>query len=276
MGLKTKILSKRFKNNSYFKDLEYYISCRVNENKLDYNKLKYLYCNLYKGYSGFIKQNIYPVGEFLSEGYSFNECEKIVELLEDATGKTIFCYEKREQGYRFNKLFTDLKFGFDKYSEFIKCGNDKNIAFEKLKKELKLVPIEHREIIVALNSDKYIHSSEIESYYKYVNNEINSIRKEFSEVTKNDKRLQEYFKKHNYKDRFSEILVAGTILGGIDLRNLQRENNNLDGEFEKYPYTQEQIDLVNRYNRLQNTLEKINNYVEKESIEKQEELEYEE
>ena len=70
MDIKTKILVSKFKNNSYFVDLEDYISERVNEEKIDYKKLKYLYDNLYKGHSEFIKQNIYPVGEFLSAGYS--------------------------------------------------------------------------------------------------------------------------------------------------------------------------------------------------------------
>ena len=77
LDIKTKVLVNKFKNISYFTDLEDYISDRVNENKLDYDKLKYLYDNLYKGRSEFIKQNIYPVGEFLSSGYSFEECEKI-------------------------------------------------------------------------------------------------------------------------------------------------------------------------------------------------------
>lgn len=90
MDIKTKVLVSKFKNVSYFTDLEDYISDRVNENKLNYDKLKYLYDNLYKGRSEFIKQNIYPVGEFLSNGYSFEECEKITDLLDDATGKTIF------------------------------------------------------------------------------------------------------------------------------------------------------------------------------------------
>ena len=130
MDIKTKVLVSKFKNISYFTDLEDYISDRVNENKLNYDKLKYLYDNLYKGRSEFIKQNIYPVGEFLSNGYSFEECEKITDLLDDATGKTIFFYDKKEQGHKFNKLFVDLKFSFDKYNEFIKCGNSKDIAFE--------------------------------------------------------------------------------------------------------------------------------------------------
>ena len=34
-------------------------------------------------------------------------------------------------------------------------------------------------------------------------------------------------------------MVASTILGGIDLRNLQRDLGNLDGKEEKFPYNEE-------------------------------------
>ena len=61
MDIKTKLLVSRFKNVSYFKDIEDYISDRVNENKLDYDKLKYLYNNLYRGRSEFIIQNILEI-----------------------------------------------------------------------------------------------------------------------------------------------------------------------------------------------------------------------
>ena len=40
MDIKTKILVSKFKNNSYFVDLEDYISERVNEEKLDYSELR--------------------------------------------------------------------------------------------------------------------------------------------------------------------------------------------------------------------------------------------
>jgi len=262
LDIKTKILVNKFKNISYFKDLEDYISDRVNENKLDYDKLKYLYDNLYKGRSEFIKQNIYPVGEFLSSGYSFEECEKITDLLEDATGKTIFFYEKKEQGHRFNKLFVDLKFSFDKYNEFIKCGNSKDIAFEKLKFELDNTPLKLREIIVTLSSNKYIYHSEMESYCKYINDEMEKLRNDFREDTSKDEKLLKHFENDNPKNRFQSIRVAGTILAGIDLRNLQRENNNLTGAKEEYPYNDKQLKMIDLFNRLENTMEKAEQYIE--------------
>lgn len=267
MDIKTKLLASMFKNNSYFKDLEDYISERVNDGKLDYVKLKYLYDNLYKDCSEFIKQNIYPVGEFLSAGYSFEECEKITDLLEDATGKTIFCYEKKEQGYRFNKLFSDLKFCFNNYDEFIKSGNSKENAFEKTKFELDITPLRLREIILELSSDKYIYHSEMEEYYKYLNSEMDKLRIEFREKTSQDAQLAKHFENDNPKNRYQSIMVAGTILGGIDLRNLRRENENLGGEKEEYPYNEEQIKLIDVYNKFEDTLDKLEQFAELQNTE---------
>lgn len=262
MDIKTKILVKKFKNVSYFSDLEDYISDRVNEGKLDYKKLKYLYDNLYKGRSEFIKLNIYPIGEFLSAGYSFEECEKIIDLLDDATGKSIFCYEKKEKGDRFNKLFVDLKFCFNNYDEFIKSGNSKEVAFEKMKFELDITPLKLRAIIEDLSSGKYIYHSEMENYEEYINKEMEKLKKNFRENTSQDEELKKHFENDNPKDRYQSIMVAGTILAGIDVRNLQRENNNLDGEKEEYPYNKEQIRMIDLYSRFEKTLESAERYVE--------------
>ena len=57
-------------------------------------------------------------------------------------------------------------------------------------------------------------------------------------------------------------MVASSILGGIDLRNLQRENDKIDGEKEIYPYTNEQIKMIDRYSRLQETVDIIEQYAE--------------
>ena len=262
MDIKTKILVSKFKNNSYFVDLEDYISDRVNEGKLDYKKLKYLYDNLYKGHSEFIKQNIYPVGEFLSAGYSIEECEKITDLLEDATGKSVFCYNQKEKGYRFNKLFLDLKFCFNNYDDFIKSGNSKDVAFEKMKFELDITPLRLREIIEDLKSGKYIYYSEMENYEEYINKEMENLKKDFRENTSQDVELKKHFENDNLKDRYQSIMVAGTILAGIDVRNLQRENNNLDGEKEEYPYNKDQIRMIDLYSRFDKPLAAAERYVE--------------
>lgn len=261
MDLKTKIIASKFKNTSYFTNLEDYIKEKNLENKLDYEKLKYLYDNLYNGFSEFIKQNIYPVGEFLSAGYSFKECEDISNILEDATDRTVFFYQKREQGYKFNKLFVDLKFSFDTYDRLRRQGNDNMQALERVKYELEIVPLYLRNIIEQLRSGKYIYHTEIESYYEYLNTQMENLRKSFEENVNEDQELKKYFEEIT-QSNYKSIIVAGVILGGIDVRNLQRENDNLNGEMEEYPYNREQIKMIDSYKKFENTLEDLERYVE--------------
>lgn len=262
MDIKMKLLMSKFKNISYFKDLEDYISDRVNENKLNYEHLKYLYKNLYRGYSEFIKQNIYPVGEFLSEGHSIEECEKIAGLLEDVTGKAVFAYEPKEKGHKFNKFFSDLKFSYDVYDDAINNGMSKEESFEKVKEELEITPKHLRGIIVELQGRSFIFRANLELDEKYIVEEMDKLRKEFREITSQDKELEKHFENDNPKNRYQSIMVAGTILGGIDLRNLRRENGNLSGEKEEYPYNKEQIKLIDSYHKFERTLEDLERYAE--------------
>lgn len=99
MDFRTFSIDKRFRNNNYFTDLEDYIYERVKENKLSYNDLKYLYKNLYRGHSLYVKQKIYPVLEFLSKIFSTAEAEKIAKLLLDVKKYTVFCYDEKECDY---------------------------------------------------------------------------------------------------------------------------------------------------------------------------------
>lgn len=84
MDIRTKVLLPLFKNNNYFIDLHEYLEERVKKNKLDYKSLLYIYNKLYLGRTLYVKQNIYPIVEFLSKGYSFNEIAMISSLLPDA------------------------------------------------------------------------------------------------------------------------------------------------------------------------------------------------
>ncbi len=88
------------------------------------------------------------------------------------------------------------------------------------------------------------------------------LREEFRRNTITDKQLLEYFKEDDPQDRFSSIMVAGSTLGGIQLRNIWRENGNLDGEKEEFPYNEKQIEMIHKYNRLQKTLDKLEYYAE--------------
>ena len=96
MDIKTKMVLGLFNNNSYFKNLKEYLTEKMENKELSFQNLKYLYAKMYIGKSEFIKQNIYPVSEFLIKGYSAQEAEKIAELLPDAHKLTIFCYAEKE------------------------------------------------------------------------------------------------------------------------------------------------------------------------------------
>ena len=262
MDIKTKLLVSKFKNNSYFTNLSEYIQDKVNNDNLSYENLKYIYNNLYRGHSEFIKQNIYPVCEFLKEGYTFEETEKIAGLLSDATGKTVFCYNEREKGDKYNKLFCDLKFAYDVYDRYIKLGNSKEKAFEIVKNEIELTDENQRFIENSISMNK-LYETEAKSSYKEISKEMDKLRDQFEKSSSNDKKLSDYFNNSNNKPRtYTNIVVAGVILAGIDVRNLQRENNNLDGEMEKYPYNEEQLKMIDRYDRLDDTLQKIEQYME--------------
>ena len=98
--------------------------------------------------------------------------------------------------------------------------------------------------------------------FEKINKQMKTLREEFRNNTISDEKLLDHFKDDNPKDRFSSIMVAGTILGGIQLRNIWRENGKLDGEKEKLPYNEKQIEMIDKYNRLEETLNKLEHYAE--------------
>lgn len=110
--------------------------------------MKYLYNNLYKKHSFFVKQNIYPVCEFLKKGYSIKECERIVNILPDANGKTVFCYDNKEINYKYNKLFNDLIFAFNRYEEYLKDDKTMKQALKNIEEEIDKTDSLQREKMV--------------------------------------------------------------------------------------------------------------------------------
>lgn len=94
--------------------------------------------------------------------------------------------------------------------------------------------------------------------YEYLIQEKNKLDNNFKEKTRN-KGLEE------------SLLVASAKIGGIALRNLQRENNNLDGEIEKYPYTKEELEMIDKFSEITKKLEIIEEYVELNYTEEDEE-----
>lgn len=201
------ILANKFKSNSYAKDLREYIMENVLNGKLNYDNLKYIYDNLYKRQTLFIKQNIYPVCEFLKEGYSFSECETLASLLVDAKDLTIFCYDKNDKGKLYNKLFHDLSFVYENYDKYIKSGYDSEIAVSKIKDLLKITNYEERMLEGIISKERFLTHTEEEHYLRYLNDEIAKARKQIKNPVDSElseglmisryNRLRQTFNKYN-------------------------------------------------------------------------------
>ncbi len=262
MDIKTKLLLNLMHNNDYFTNLNDYLTDMVNKDKLSYKNLEYLYNKLYLNKSQYLKQNIFPVCQFLIKGYSIEETEKLAKLLPDANKLTVFCYEEKERGYLYNKLFMDLRFVYLQYDEYIKNGCDKERAFEIVKEDIENTTIKQRQVEVNVKEQEITSRKELEKICDEIYEQMQRLRIDFEKNTINDKKLVEIFKEDNTKGRFSSIMVAGTILAGIELRNTWRDNGKLEGEKEIFPYNKEQIKMIDKYNRMQETLEKIEWYAE--------------
>ena len=261
MDIKTKMVLGLFNNNSYFKNLKEYLTEKMENKELSFQNLKYLYAKMYIGKSEFIKQNIYPVSEFLIKGYSAQEAEKIAELLPDAHKLTIFCYAEKEKGHTYNKLFSDLQFAYNIYDKYRNIESTKERAFDIVAKEIQNTDKRQREGEAKIYESKF-DLDDTREFYDDILDKIDKLSEEFKNITLKDDKLKEYFKNTSSEETYSSIMVASSILGGIDLRNLQRENGKIDGEKEIYPYTNEQIKMIDRYSRLQETVDIIEQYAE--------------
>lgn len=102
----------------------------------------------------------------------------------------------------------------------------------------------------------------LEDAYNTIDKEMKKLRIEFEKNTGTDEKLAEYFKNDDPADRYKSIMVAGAILGGIQLRNIWRENGKLNDPKEEFPYSKEQIKMIDRYNSLQDVLDKLEWYAE--------------
>ena len=261
MDIKSKIVLGLFNDNSYFTNLKEYVTEMVENEKLSFQNLKYLYSKMYIGKSEFIKQNIFLVSEFLIKGYSTKEAEKIAELLPDAYKLSIFCDNKKEIGHIYNKLFTDLKFAYNIYDKYRNIESTKERAFDIVAKEIQNTDKRQREGEAQIYESKF-DLDDTREFYDDILDKIDKLSEEFKNITLKDDKLKEYFKNTSSEETYSSIMVASSILGGIDLRNLQRENGKIDGEKEIYPYTNEQIKMIDKYSRLQETVDIIEQYAE--------------
>lgn len=85
--------------------------------------------------------------------------------------------------------------------------------------------------------------------YEYLIQERNKFDNDFKERTRN-------------KGSEESLLFASAKIGGIAVRNLQRENNNLDGNIEEYPYTKEELDMIDKFKEINKKIDALNEYME--------------
>lgn len=95
----------------------------------------------------------------------------------------------------------------------------------------------------------YESTNIVSECYEYLIQEKNKLDNDFKERTRN-------------KGLEASLLLASAKIGGIALRNLQRENNNLKGDIEKYPYTAEELKMINKFSEITKKQEIIEEYVE--------------
>ena len=94
--------------------------------------------------------------------------------------------------------------------------------------------------------------------YEYLIQEKNKLDNDFKERTRN-------------KGSEETLLLVSAKIGGIALRNLQRENNNLEGNIEEYPYTTEELEMIDKFSEITKKQEIIEEYVEQNYSEEDEE-----
>lgn len=98
----------------------------------------------------------------------------------------------------------------------------------------------------------------IQEIYDYLIQEKNKLDNDFKEITRS-------------KGLGESLLVASAKIGGIAVRNLQRENNNLDGNMEEYPYIKEELDMIDKFKELNKKIDILDEYMELNYTEEDEE-----
>lgn len=161
-------------------------------------------------------------------GRTMAEINGLYDILEENKVEDFFDFER--YGEQFSYDYELLENGYIEYTNEV----NKNLYSEE-EIELRIKSI--------LKEEKIIKKMKL-------------ISEKFKNDTKNDENLHKFFKDTNNKDVYYYIKVAGAILAGIAVRNLQRENGNLEGELEHSPFSKEQEKMIEEYTELQNELEK--------------------
>ena len=186
----------------------------------------------------------------------------LLEKMYDDPEKYIIAtdFNIEEKTWIFGSYFNNFKNALEDFTERVLEARNLQSSRQKVTEELYDLSTKVSELA---------HSTDRVAVKEYLENqkEMEKLRNEFKQSTINDKRLQEHFKNDSPTDRFSDIVVAEAIIGGIDLRNFQRELGNLDGQEEENPYNQEQIKMIDKYVELEHRQEEIDNEIENEIIE---------
>lgn len=161
------------------------------------------------------------------------------------------------KSWDFGSYFENFQDALEEFTERVLSNKHLKSSKQKITEELydlssRVTELAHQTDNVGAN--EYLRNEK----------EMQTLRNEFKQNTLNDKKLLEHFKNDKPTDRFSNIKVASSILGGIDLRNFQRELGNLDGEEEQFPYNEEQIKMIDRYVELEHRQEELDNDIENE------------
>ena len=179
----------------------------------------------------------------------------LLEKMYDTPEKYIIAtnFNIETKSWDFGSYYYSFQDAIEEFTE--RVLNNRHIKSSRQKTTEELYDLSSKVSEMAHNTDRV-------AVNEYLQNqkEMAMLRYEFENNASNDKKLQEHFK--NSKDRFFDIMVAGTILGGIDLRNLQRDMGNLEGEEEKFPYNEEQLKMIDRYIELEHRQEELENNAE--------------
>lgn len=181
----------------------------------------------------------------------------LLEKMYDTPEKYIIAtnFNIETKSWDFGSYFESFQDALEEFTERVLSARNLQSSRQKITEELydlssKVSEIAHNTDRVAVN--EYLKNQK----------EMEKLRYDFKQSTINDKKLQEHFKDDKPTDRFSNIMVAGTIIGGIDLRNFQRELGNLDGKEEQFPYNEEQLKMIDRYMELEHRQEELDNEIE--------------
>ena len=155
-------------------------------------------------------------------------------------------------------MFYDLGYSYYNYDEYRRLGYSTEQSLEIVKEMVKNSLIEQRRIEMRIVDNQMYDIKEIDTEYNKITQYMAELKKLFELETKDNPYLIEYFREKQVT--FWNISVAGTIVAGINLRNLKNGAENM--ELEKNPYNEKQNDMINCYSMLEETIEKIERYVE--------------